>query len=72
MHHVFHMHTMPVDFFGDYLYNKAHHAGGPTTASCLAAWADAMRHARPGQRAGRAHGDKEKPEAELTRQYNEG
>ena len=24
---------MPVDFFGDYLYNKAHHRGGPTTAS---------------------------------------
>jgi len=54
---------MPVDFFGDYLYNKAHnrrpHDG------VLAAWADTQCAPRP-----TVHGDKEKPE--LTRQYKEG
>ena len=32
---------MPVDFFGDYLYNKAHHRRPHD--GVLAAWADAMR-----------------------------
>merc|ERR1712153_79226 len=56
---------MPVDFFGDYLYNKAHHRRPHD--GVLAAWADAMR--APAN-APVVHGDKEKPE--LTRQYNEG
>ena len=38
---------MPVDFFGDYLYNKAHHRRPHD--GVLAAWADAMR-ARPTRR----------------------
>ena len=56
---------MPVDFFGDYLYNKAHHRRPHD--GVLAAWADAMR--APAN-APVVHGDKEKPD--LTRQYNEG
>ena len=56
---------MPVDFFGDYLYNKAHHRRPHD--GVLAAWADAMR--APAN-APVVHGDKERPE--LTRQYNEG
>ena len=57
---------MPVDFFGDYLYNKAHHRR-PHDGVLAPAWADAMR--APAN-APVVHGDKEKPE--LTRQYNEG
>ena len=56
---------MPVDFFGDYLYNKAHHRRPHD--GVLAARADAMR--APAN-APVVHGDKEKPE--LTRQDNEG
>ena len=56
---------MPVDFFGDYLYNKAHHRRPHD--GVLAAWADAMR--APAN-APVVHGDKEKPE--LTRQYQRG
>ena len=49
---------MPVDFFGDYLYNKAHHRRPHD--GVLAAWADAMR--APAN-VPVVHGDKEKPEA---------
>ena len=52
---------MPVDFFGDYLYNKTHHRRPHD--GVLAAWADAMR--APAN-APVVHGDKERPE--LTRQ----
>ena len=43
---------MPVDFFGDYLYNKAHHA--PPAAPRRRPRRLGGRDARPGQRAGRA------------------